>query len=312
MVDIDAVLRQLGVSVLERGWLSSNNIVFRRRRGGPVTVVDTGYDTHAQQTLDLLERVSEGAGVDQIFNTHLHSDHCGGNAAIQERWSARAGVPEVSLDAVRGWDASRLTYELTGQTCRRFRADTGIAAGETVQLGDERWEALRAPGHDPESLMFFHRQSRVLISADALWESRLAIIFPELDGRSGFIDAVSVLDCIEALQPTIVLPGHGRPFSNVASALNYSRERLEQFRRDPRRHARSAARALAMFRLLELRAVPVAELETWLAAAPVFSQVMRSGAAVDLEPQALIQSMVRDGLFRIDAQGQVILAPTKE
>ena len=311
MVDTAATLRELGVTVLERGWLSSNNIVFRRRTGGPVTVVDTGYDSHAEQTLSLMERVSGGAGVDQVFNTHLHSDHCGGNASIQQRWNARTFVPEMSLDAVARWDDSRLTYERTGQTCRPFRADGGVSVGSSVQLGDESWAVLAAPGHDPESLMFFHRASRVLISADALWEARLAIIFPELDGRSGFEEAIGVLDAIEALQPSIVLPGHGRPFTNVASALAYSRARLKQFQVAPERHWRSAARALAMFRLLEMRSIPRADLEGWLSRAPVFLAA-RQGTGEELSPRALVDSMIRDGLFGVDENDYIIVEGTKE
>ena len=41
------------ITVLERGWLSANNIVFIGEQSG-TTVVDTGYGSHAAQTVALV------------------------------------------------------------------------------------------------------------------------------------------------------------------------------------------------------------------------------------------------------------------
>lgn len=280
--------------VLERGWLSSNNIVFSMGRQSPVSVVDTGYASHDAQTLQLLREVAGQAGVGRILNTHLHSDHCGGNAAVQAEWGCHTSVPEVSLDAVRRWDEDRLTYRATGQTCHRFRADAGLAVGEVVQLGRRPWRVLAAPGHDPESVMLFQEDSRVLISADALWESRLAIVFPELAGDGGFEEVEAVLDTIDTLAPRVVIPGHGAPFDQVGEALNVSRRRVRQFKADPEKHAKAAARSLAMFRMLELRQSDRDQFETWLNGASVFRQVVGRGFE---SAQAIIDSLLNDGLL---------------
>ena len=46
-----------GMTVLERGWLSANNIVFAPQAGDTegAAVVDTGYVMHSAQTLSLIE-----------------------------------------------------------------------------------------------------------------------------------------------------------------------------------------------------------------------------------------------------------------
>src|SRR5690242_10060320 len=116
------VLRDLGLRVLERGWLSSNNIVIAAADGSPATVIDTGYDSHAEQTVALVGSVLDGQAVGRVLNTHLHSDHCGGNAALQEAHGCEVWVPEASFDAVRGWDECRLSFRQTDQRCRRFSA----------------------------------------------------------------------------------------------------------------------------------------------------------------------------------------------
>ena len=70
------------MTVFERGWLSSNNILFTGQHSG-AALVDTGYCTHSAQTLALVQSALGRRPLERILNTHLHSDHCGGNAALQ-------------------------------------------------------------------------------------------------------------------------------------------------------------------------------------------------------------------------------------
>ena len=117
-----------GITVFERGWLSSNNILFVGRE--QAALVDTGYATHADQTLALVRRDLGGRPLDLLLNTHLHSDHCGGNAALQREFPAvRTMIPPGQADAVAQWDTVALTYATTGQVCERFRFDSLLAAG---------------------------------------------------------------------------------------------------------------------------------------------------------------------------------------
>ncbi len=290
---IEALFNGLGLKVLERGWLSSNNIVFAAAAGSPATVVDTGYVAHEQQTLRLID-----GPVQRVLNTHLHSDHCGGNAALQAAHGCEVWVPEPAFDAVRQWDEDRLSFRATGQRCARFSAEGTLRLGEHLRLGAFTWQVVSAPGHDPDALMFFQRESGVLITADALWESRLPIIFPELGGRSGFSEARGALNTIEALRPSVVIPGHGRPFTAVQKAIQASRQRIDQFERDPDKHLRYAARALTMFHMLENRRCAHNDLAAWLAGMPVLHA---AGGCIDVE--AVLAEMVSHGLLTVLADG---------
>ena len=245
------------MQVLERGWLSSNNIVFTGR--DRTALVDSGYLTHAPQTLALIKHALQGRPLDLLVNTHLHSDHCGGNAAVQQTYACRTLIPAAEADKVRAWDEDALTYTSTGQQCARFTFDDTIAPGDVLDLGDLDWQALGAPGHDPHSLILYCPQERILISADALWENGFGVIFPELDGESGFAETRATLALIAALDIRLVIPGHGAPFTDVSKALDTAFSRIDYLAADPVRNAQNAVKVLMKFLLLERQRLPLSD-----------------------------------------------------
>ena len=292
------------ITVLERGWLSANSIVFSGRHG--TAVVDTGYCSHADQTLALVHGALAGRALDRILNTHLHSDHCGGNAALQKTWpSVLTAIPPGQADHVRQWDAYALSYTPTGQECPPFRADTLLVPGSCVLLGDKPWQVHAAPGHDPHSVVLFEPQGRVLISADALWENGFGVVFPELDGEDAFAEVGATLDLIARLQPLTVIPGHGGVFADVPEAIARARRRLAGFEADPVRHARYAAKVLLKYKLLEWQQAPLTQVHAWLAATPYYARLHQRYFADRMAGQwteELVQELIATGAARREGE----------
>jgi glyoxylase-like metal-dependent hydrolase (beta-lactamase superfamily II) len=260
--------------VFERGWLSSNNILFVGKDSA--ALVDTGYCTHAQQTLDLVASALNGRVLDLIVNTHLHSDHCGGNAALQTAYPAvQTHIPCGQAADVTAWDEVALSYQPTGQNCPRFTHQHTRQQGDEIALGDSQWQVHAAPGHDPHSVILFEPASRTLISADALWQNGFGVVFQELEGQSAFDEVAQTLDVIERLNPLTVIPGHGAVFEGdaVPAALAVARSRLEGFVKNPAKHTRYAVKVLLKYKLLELQRVLEAEFLAWTMKTPYFEMV---------------------------------------
>jgi glyoxylase-like metal-dependent hydrolase (beta-lactamase superfamily II) len=256
--------------VFERGWLSSNNVLFTGSAG--TALVDSGYVTHAPQTLALVDHALAGRPLDRLLNTHLHSDHCGGNAALQAAYGCRTAIPAAEADKVRDWDEDALSYRATGQQCPRFSFDETIAPGDELQLGDLRWQALAAPGHDPHALLLYCAAEGILLSGDALWENGFGVIFPELAGEPGFAEQRATLALIAGLDVRLVVPGHGRPFLDVQGALARANARLDYLAADPLRNAENAVKVMLKFLLLERRALPLDGVAGLLASIPLVEQ----------------------------------------
>jgi len=299
-----------GITVLERGWLSSNNILIHAAEGEPGAVlVDSSHVNHAAQTVALVRHALQGRRLDRVVNTHLHSDHCGGNATLQREFGVPVIVPLGSADAARAWDGARLTYDATGQRCERFEVSGTIAPGERFIAGARQWEVLAAPGHDPDSVMLFDLDQGVLISADALWERGFGVVFPEIAGEPGFDDVGAVLDVIERLPVRVVIPGHGAPFADVAAALATARSRLAGFKADPARHARHAIKVLIKYHVMEVQRQPLDELLRWAGETPMLGQLWTRHGAVESDSPAAwagryVHELVAGGVLGL-ADGQV-------
>jgi glyoxylase-like metal-dependent hydrolase (beta-lactamase superfamily II) len=288
------------IRIFERGWLSANNILFIGR--DETALIDSGYVTHAPQTLALVRHALGERRLDRLLNTHLHSDHCGGNAALQAHYGCRTQIPLAEAQAVRAWDEDALSYKATGQQCARFGFDATIAPGDELVLGELRWQALAAPGHDPRSLMFFCADEGILISADALWENGFGVIFPELDGESGFAEARDTLALIASLDVRLVIPGHGAPFVDVKAALARAGSRLTYLQADPRRNAENAVKVLLKFLLLERQHIALDQVASMFESIPVMAGARRR--FLHQQPGQLaewaIGALVRAGVARVE------------
>ncbi len=263
-----------GMTVLERGWLSSNCILFDD--GVTSCMVDSGYCTHSKQTLDLVLSKFGRRPLDLLVNTHLHSDHCGGNAALQEQYPVLLTViPPGQSELVKAWDPDGLFYTPTGQLCPPFRMDKTLQIGSSLRLGFQSWEVYPAGGHDPHAIILFDPSSRVLISADALWQSGFGVIFPELEGVEAFADVATTLDLIERLNPLLVVPGHGSLFNYTPEILATARRKLDGFARDPVKLARHGAKVLLKFKLLERQKLRLSDFVDWAAKTPCLVQYQR-------------------------------------
>lgn len=262
------------MQIFERGWLSSNNILFIGKERS--VLVDTGYCTHAAQTLNLVQYELKDRPLDDIVNTHLHSDHCGGNAALQAQYpKVQTSIPSGQAAHVATWDEAQLSYRATGQSCPRFAHQQTLKAGDAIELGDQPWQVHAAPGHDPHSIILFEPQSRTLISADALWQNGFGVVFQELEGERAFDEVAQTLDVIERLNPETVIPGHGAVFADAAvqAALALARQRLNRFVRNPIKHTQYAIKVLLKYKLLELQNIEESNFVQWAKDTPYFEMV---------------------------------------
>ncbi|MFM2029245.1 MAG: hypothetical protein RL517_436 [Pseudomonadota bacterium] len=293
-----------GIEIFERGWLSANNIFLFGEQD--VSLVDSGYCSHQQFTLDLVLHAMRRHGLstlNKVVNTHLHSDHCGGNAALSKEFDCKILIPAAEADAVHDWDEDLLSYRNLGQECPRFAHHGVLIPGQEILLGPYHWQILAAPGHDNHSIMLYQEQHQILISADALWEEGFGVIFPELWGDGGFEEVAQTLELIEQLPVSLVIPGHGRPFTDVQKSIEIAKSRLDYLSSDSDRNARHGAKVLLKYKLLEWRSANIHQVQEWIANTPALGNVRQQLKMNTLDFQEwLMQALVKSNAATLEGE----------
>ncbi len=276
--------------VFVRDWLSANNIVLKSRDGH--VLIDSGYGRHAPLTLALLE-TPRGLGNEplaRLVNTHCHSDHMGGNAALARKYTCSIAIPEGEVPLIERWDTQNLLLDYADQSAERFAIDQVLCPGNSYVWGDLEWQALAAPGHDMGALVFFNPEQRILISGDALWQNGFGVVMPPSLAPAALPATHATLEMLAKLDARIVIPGHGEPFTEVDAALERAMQRFEAFAADELRVARHFLKVMLMFTLLDRQRLPLADMPGYVERVPVFRDF--NAAYFRLSPTALAELLI--------------------
>ena len=255
-----------GIAFIQRDWLSANHIMFHD--GDSATLIDSGYGKFNDVTIAKVDAVLNGwngATLDRIVNTHLHSDHIGGNSALQRlHHGCSITVPIDEQSALVNWDAPEQMLSYADQEAERFAWDDVIEPGQTVPLGGESWLAMATPGHDMGSLVFYSPKLRILISADALWENSSGFVPPQAIDPQPLAAQRATFTRLAALDVGLVIPGHGPMFTDYSGALKRASEKLELFASDDLRVAKNVVKGMFIFSMMWRGGMPVADLPAYV------------------------------------------------
>jgi glyoxylase-like metal-dependent hydrolase (beta-lactamase superfamily II) len=182
--------------------------------------------------------------------THAHSDHYGLAAPIVERagcelWmhpnhqhmtraiadperalerrvevARQSGVP---LEPLRRWAEER--RDSNPGIAAAIEPHRELVPGVEVETDHGAWSVHYTPGHAPSHVVLFEPRQRLLLSGDHLL-GRVSPYFDygwTPDPVAEFLDS---LDTVDALGARLCLPGHGRPFGDVAAHVEANRREM--------------------------------------------------------------------------------------
>ena len=288
------------VHVFVRDWLSANHVLLRSRDGH--VLVDTGYSRHVPLTMALVEgrRGLAGEPLAKIVNTHGHSDHVGGNAALAARYGCPIAVPAAEAPLFRAWDEKALLYGYADQRVDRFEVGETIEAASTQVCCDVDGRAPGGAGEYIAAVAVFYPEHRILVSGDALWQRGFGFLMPRALDPRAMPGARATLDLIASLDARCVIPGHGEPFGEVGAALEFAYTRLASLEADDERVARYAAKAIFAFALLDRRRFPEAAVPDYVGSVGLYRDM--NDAVLRLSPAGLaalvVDELLRSGAIR--------------
>lgn len=227
--------------------------------GDGIVLFDTGM--HEPGSLAHLERALAQCNlklehVRLVVCTHAHSDHYGQAAPIMQRSGAplwmhpdhehmtRAALdPDAALD--RRLEVARQSGVPAAplEAYREARKGQGFGIAEVVAPARDlvpgveidtdlgTWTVHETPGHAPSHVCLFQPERRLLISGDHLL-GRVSLYYDFGYSPDPAGEFLASLDVVERLDARLVLPGHGRTFTDVQGHIDANRalvrERVEK------------------------------------------------------------------------------------
>jgi glyoxylase-like metal-dependent hydrolase (beta-lactamase superfamily II) len=149
-------------------------------------VVDPGGEV--DRILGAIEQV--GATVERIWLTHGHLDHAGGADELRERLG---GVPIEGPDQRDAFllDGLAAQGKQFGLELRNLVPDRWLTEGESVVLGEHRFDVLHCPGHTPGHVVFVNPTARFALVGDVLFQGSIGRTdFPYGD-HAALIEAIT-------------------------------------------------------------------------------------------------------------------------
>jgi glyoxylase-like metal-dependent hydrolase (beta-lactamase superfamily II) len=230
-------------------------------------VVDTGMAAPVgKESWEILEAEALAATpLRSVFVTHIHPDHIGLAAWLQERhrvpvWMSRR-THELATAMLGGgdpqWNGAQAFFRSHGladpsQMHPMFRPDRAarmasglpqvdrhVADGDVLRWGASEWRALQTDGHAEGHLCLSNESAQVLISGDQVLpaiSSNISFMFGNADPNplDSYLSSLQRLRELPA--DTLVLPSHGVPFyglqHRVDDLTRHHREQLEMLVRE--------------------------------------------------------------------------------
>jgi len=190
-----------------------------------ITVVDTGLPGSAGGIIDYVESIGcRRSHVKTIVLTHCDMDHAGSAARLKEETNAKVAIHEADAPRLSGekeWKKAKgvlgLFLRAAGAVMRfnRLQADVLLKDSDIIN----GLTVIHTPGHTEGSICLY-LPGRAFFVGDALVTNSERI--PSLPRKSMSVDmtlAKRSLRKISQLEYSVLLPGHGPPIEQNASAI---------------------------------------------------------------------------------------------
>jgi len=199
------------------GWNSNTAFVVT---GDGVLMFDTGSSEGIGEALrDQIRSVTDQP-VRWVINSHVHGDHWLGNSAFMADEPEQIIASDITIALMREQGEEWLSrfYNMTDGAIGNFElvpARDAVTEPGSYQFADTQAYILRSErAHAPGDIALWLPEQRVLLASDVVYTERGPATFD-----SNVQGWIAMLEEMLALEPEVVLPGHG-PVGGIEAVRN--------------------------------------------------------------------------------------------
>lgn len=223
---------------LNQNFISNAGVVVAPE--GVVVVDALGSPALARQLIEEIRAITDKP-ITHVIVTHYHADHVYGLQAFRDVGATIIAQQEGRLYLTS--DTARMRLEVSREALAPWidektqlqAADRWVSEDQTVMLGGWPFELMKVgPAHTPDDLAVYVPTEDVLFAGDLMFQGRIPFV-----GNADSVGWISSLNRLLAIEPAVVVPGHG-PFSiNPAQDIQFTRDYLLFLRNSMHQAARN-------------------------------------------------------------------------
>jgi glyoxylase-like metal-dependent hydrolase (beta-lactamase superfamily II) len=227
-----ALISDSGKALLVDYGAASSNFLFSFN----VAAAVTDRTRFVEHTIPELKARHGLKSVDVAMPSHMHDDHLGGFPHLVRHYGAKVWCYENMVDVLQ----NPRGYNLCAVLGEPIKVDRSFRHGETFKWEEFEFTVCHSPGHTEYQMAMFADidGARVAFTGDAFFPSSLwggpPIPQPQLRHNMIFrswVENDSHVKSIRTIlehEPTLVAPGHGKPFASNKADLEDLKRRLEK------------------------------------------------------------------------------------
>ena len=192
-------------------------------------LIDAGRRQDAKRIL----RQIEGRDISLLALTHAHADHQGSAQAVCEARGIPLACHADDVDAMEGRRPMAAgASSPIARMVERMWGGPPRPVDRVLQEGDDvaGFRVVHAPGHSPGEVIFFREADRVAICGDVIRNVSYATARRKLAEPPEVFNADTAqnrdsIRKLAALEPSIILPGHGAAVTDMAAFQRFAAAR---------------------------------------------------------------------------------------
>ncbi len=231
-----------------------NLVMVGKPGAGDWVLIDAGMPKSASEIISEAEERFGDVPPKAIILTHGHFDHVGSIVALVEKWNVpvyahpqefpyltgERAYPEPD-SSVEGGLLAKISSVYPNEPINIKEVLQQLPADGSVPYLPG-WTWIHVPGHSPGQVAFFRSSDKLLVSADAFITVRQDSMYKvlvqkkEVNGPPRYLttnwdQAFTSVKNLQALQPELVIPGHGSHMEGeeLKQGLSYLVENFETF-----------------------------------------------------------------------------------
>lgn len=211
-------LYAIGGSGLTHHWDASAYLI----AGKEPVLIDCGSAMGYTQLKTNLKQIGyEPKDIRRVIATHGHWDHVSAMSLIREESDATFFIHELDKHQVETGDYELTAAFLYNQPFPSIEVDGLLQEGETLELGDYRFDVLHTPGHSPGSVSLYTRidDLGILIVGDTVYGGYHPKVGSSIESWETSLDKLLELDF------DVFTWGHGQP-----SLISEGKTRIQEAR----------------------------------------------------------------------------------